>query len=112
MEPQGRGNVPALQAPERNKRLGLSKTTLESRVHVQTSWAECRDKKVSAPSRRGDISLDIPFYRASPVSALTRHWPGVPLYWLESVGFQRPSSARLGQNSAIFDEEQYMNRYV
>src|SRR6266478_6033775 len=63
MEPQGRGNVPARHTPERNKRLGLSKTTLESRVHVQTSWAECRDKKVSASSRRGDFSLDIPFYR-------------------------------------------------
>src|SRR6267154_4811448 len=36
MEPQGRGNVPARHTPERNKRLGLSKTTLESRVHVQT----------------------------------------------------------------------------
>src|SRR5258707_4761199 len=36
MEPQGRGNVPALHTPERNKRLGLRKTTLESRGHVQT----------------------------------------------------------------------------
>src|SRR5882762_336414 len=67
MEPQGRGNVPARHTPKRNKRLGLSKTTLESRVHVQTSWAECRDKKVSASSRRRDFSLDIPFYRTSPV---------------------------------------------
>jgi len=31
---------------------------------------------------------------------------------LESVGFQRSSSAGLGQNAAIFDEEQYMIRYV
>src|SRR6266481_5721039 len=44
MEPQGRGNVPALHTPERNKRLGLRKTTLESRVHVSNSWAECRTK--------------------------------------------------------------------
>src|SRR5258708_4829649 len=29
-------------------------------------WAECRDKKVSAPSRRGRMSLDIPFYRTFP----------------------------------------------
>ena len=36
MEPQGRGSGPALHTPERNKRLGLRKTTLESRVHVQT----------------------------------------------------------------------------
>src|SRR5713101_3225092 len=57
MEPQGRGNVPALQAPERNKRLGLSKTTLESRVHVQTSWAECRDKKSFGTEPKGKIFL-------------------------------------------------------
>src|SRR5258708_29073390 len=37
-----------------------------------TSWAECRNKKGSAPSRRGDVSLDIPFYRTSPVTALSR----------------------------------------
>src|SRR5580692_5595781 len=35
-------------------------------------WAECRDKKASAPSRRRDMSLDIPFYRTSPVSAFPR----------------------------------------
>src|SRR5260370_37752121 len=69
MEPQGRGKVPARHTPERDKRLGLSKTTLESRVHVQTSWAECRDKKGSASSRRRDISLDIPFYRTSTRTA-------------------------------------------
>src|SRR5258708_40002174 len=37
-----------------------------------TSWAECRNKKGSAPSRRGDVSLDIPFYRTSPITALIR----------------------------------------
>ena len=45
MEPQGRGNVPALRTPERNKRLGLSKTTLESRVHVQTVGLNAETKK-------------------------------------------------------------------
>src|SRR5882762_5088011 len=80
MEPQGRGNVPARHTPERNKRLGLSKTTLESRVHVQTSWAECRDKKGSASSRRGDISLDIPFYRTFPITLLIR--------WDEKAGLR------------------------
>src|SRR6266851_3403804 len=34
-----------------------------------TSWAECRDKKGSAPSRRTEMSLDIPLYRTFPVSA-------------------------------------------
>src|SRR5882762_4850339 len=65
MEPQGRGNVPARHTPERDKRLGLRKTTLESRVHVQTVGLNAETKKVSAPSRRGDISLDILFYRTS-----------------------------------------------
>ena len=45
MEPQGRGNVPALHTPERNKRLGLRKTTLESRVHVQTVGLNAETKK-------------------------------------------------------------------
>jgi hypothetical protein len=31
--------------------------------------AECRDKKVSAPSRRQVLSLDISFFRTCPVSA-------------------------------------------
>jgi hypothetical protein len=34
------------------------------------SWAKCRDKKGSAPSRRRRMSLDIPFYRTLPVSRL------------------------------------------
>jgi hypothetical protein len=33
------------------------------------SWAECRDKKGSAPSRRTELSLDIPFYRTCPITA-------------------------------------------
>ena len=45
MEPQGRGNVLALRARERNKRLGLRKTTLESRVHVQTVGLNAETKK-------------------------------------------------------------------
>src|SRR5437667_8853926 len=31
-----------------------------------------RHKKVSAPSRRGDISIDIPFYRTFPSAPLSR----------------------------------------
>src|SRR5580700_1197967 len=37
-----------------------------------SSRAECRDKKVSAPSRRRRMSLDIPFYRTCPATALIR----------------------------------------
>jgi len=43
-------------------------------------WAECRNKKVSAPSRRWNMSLDIPFYRTAPVrqpEKLGVHWVGV-----------------------------------
>ena len=52
MEPQGRGNVPALHTPERNKRLGLSKTTLESRVHVQTVGLNAEQSIGIEPKRR------------------------------------------------------------
>jgi ribosomal protein S26 len=45
-EPQGRGNVPALRTRERNKRLGRSKTTLESRVQVQTVGLNAETKKI------------------------------------------------------------------
>src|SRR5713101_4977530 len=38
-------------------------------------WAECRNKKVSAPSRRRDMSLDISFYRTSPVRLIGRSRP-------------------------------------
>src|SRR6266404_7121181 len=38
-----------------------------------TSWAECRDKKGSAPSRRKEMSLDIPLYRTCPISRLSRN---------------------------------------
>ncbi len=43
MEPQGRGNVPALHTPERNKRLAEQD---HSRIESarSNSWAECRTK--------------------------------------------------------------------
>src|SRR5258705_13137149 len=58
MEPQGRGNVPALHTPERNKRLGLRKTTLASRESARSnSWAECRDTKKFRHRAEGEIFL-------------------------------------------------------
>src|ERR1700732_4344983 len=47
-------------------------TTSPEQDHSITSarsngWAECRDKKVLAPSRRRRMSLDIPFYRTWPL---------------------------------------------
>src|SRR5580658_1641203 len=71
MEPQRTGSVPPRR--KRNRTLGLRKTTLGVGVHVQPSWAECRGKKGSAPTRRGDVSLDIPFYRTCPSRAFIRH---------------------------------------
>jgi hypothetical protein len=38
-------------------------------------WAECRDKKALAPSRRQDLSLDISFYRTFPVAPLIQSGP-------------------------------------
>src|SRR6266403_3997702 len=65
MEPQGGRRIPSFRVMKRSTKLcRLSKTT-RSRVHVQTVGLECRDKKVSAPSRRGKMSLDIPFYRTT-----------------------------------------------
>jgi len=43
------------------------------RNDVQTVGLNAETKKVSAPSRRGDISLDIRFYRTLTVSALIKH---------------------------------------
>src|SRR6266446_3533877 len=66
-------------------------TTSPEQDHSITSarsngWAECRDKKVSASSRRGRMSLDIPFYRTSTVRALIKHLPRVALYCVGNVG--------------------------
>src|ERR1700747_2672321 len=44
MEPQGRGNVPALHTPERNKRLGLEQDHSRIESARSNSWAECRTK--------------------------------------------------------------------
>src|SRR5216684_8160708 len=68
MEPQRRGSVPPLHTRKLKRTLDLSKTTLGSRSARSTSWAECRDKKGSAPSRRKEMSLDIPLYRTCPIS--------------------------------------------
>src|SRR4029077_21279708 len=64
MEPQGGRGISAFRVTKRSTKLRrLSKTTRPSRVHVQTVGLNAETKKVSAPSRRREISLDIPFYR-------------------------------------------------
>jgi hypothetical protein len=60
MEPQGRGNVLALRARERNKRLGLRKTTLESRVHVQTVGLNAETKKCRHRAEEETFLLTFP----------------------------------------------------
>ena len=74
MEPQGRGSVPAFRTRRRNRALGLRKTTLRSRVHVQTVGLNAETKKDRHRAGRGGFSLDIPFYRTSSVSAFIRYW--------------------------------------
>src|SRR6266852_2778042 len=71
MEPQAGRRISPFRATKRSNH-SLRKTTRRSRVHVQTIGTECRNKKVSAPSRRRDMSLDIAFYRTSPVMRLYR----------------------------------------
>src|SRR5260370_6639850 len=67
MEPQGGRRMSPFRVTERSTKLRcLRKTTRRSRVHVQTVGLNAETTKVSAPSRRGDISLDIRFYRTSP----------------------------------------------
>src|ERR1700730_18949299 len=69
MEPQGRKKDLTVSCDETKH-----ETTSPEQDHSITSarsnsWAERRDKNVSAPSRRRRMSLDIPFYRTCPVCA-------------------------------------------
>jgi hypothetical protein len=57
-----RGRVPPILAGKRNRTLDLKKTTLASSVIAQTVGLNA-EKGSSVRSRRGDVSLDIPFYR-------------------------------------------------
>src|ERR1700730_19382017 len=74
MEPQGRKKDLTVSCYETKH-----ETTSPQQDHSITSarsngWAECRDKNVSAPSRRRRMSLDIPFYRTFPICALTNQF--------------------------------------
>src|SRR6266404_5556951 len=74
MEPQG-GSVSPLRTRRPNRALGLSKTTLRSRVHVQTVGLNAATKKDRHRAGRGGVHLDIPFYRTCPMTRLHRsHW--------------------------------------
>src|SRR5260370_32563453 len=69
MEPPGGKRIAPFRATKRSTTLRrLRKITRRSRVHVQTVGLNAETKRVSAPSRRRKMSLDIPFYRTSPVT--------------------------------------------
>ena len=70
MEPQGERRISPFRVTTRSR---IPEQDLSPLASARSnSWAERRDKKLSALSRRGDISLDVRFYRTSPVSAFTR----------------------------------------
>ena len=66
MEPQGRGSVSPLSHAETKQATRPEQDHSQIEGARSNSWAECRNKKVSALSRRGDMSLDISFYRTCP----------------------------------------------
>ena len=63
MEPQGRTIDTPFHTQRQSKTLCLEKTTLRVRDYVQTVGLNAKTKNRPAFSRRGDFSLDIPFYR-------------------------------------------------
>src|SRR5216684_39060 len=75
MEPQGRGNVPALHTPERNKQLGLRKTTLESRGHVQTVGLNAETTTCRHRAEGGECLLTFPFIGLSEWGSHPEGWP-------------------------------------
>src|SRR6202043_4016873 len=79
MEPQGRKKDLTVSCDETKH-----ETTSPEQDHSITSarsnsWAERRDKNVSAPSRRRRMSLDIPFYRTCPVDP-SSGWQRCPVW--------------------------------
>src|SRR5271167_2567779 len=72
MEPQGGRRISAFRVTKRSTKLRRPSKTTRSRVHVQTVGLNAETKKVSAPSRRRRMSLDIPFYRTCPKAGRER----------------------------------------
>jgi hypothetical protein len=56
MEPQRRASAPALHTRKRNKRLGLRKTTLGSRVYVQPVGLNAETKSVGTEPKERYVS--------------------------------------------------------
>src|SRR5882724_2636728 len=103
MEPQGRGSVSPLRTRRRNRALGLSKTTLRSRVHVQTVGLNAATKKDRYRAGRGALSLDIPFYRTCPTIRLIGTWATLTVgfragVWPEVLLLMRGNIRRVNMN--------------
>jgi hypothetical protein len=109
MEPQRTGRVPPLHTRRRNRTLGLRKTTRRIVRARSNDWAECRAKKGSAPSRRRDMSLDIPFYRTSPVSVNQDLGGSLSIAWSTKKGcslvlqtFDRFARSEPGSSTMVY----------
>jgi hypothetical protein len=72
MEPQRRGSVSPLRTQRPNRATRLRRTTLRSRVHVQTVGLNAETKTDRHRAVRGGFSLDIPFYRTCLSNAITQ----------------------------------------
>src|SRR6266699_1739745 len=62
MEPQGGRDLTVSCDETKHETTSSEQDHSPSRVHVQTIGLNAETKKVSAPSRGREISLDIPFY--------------------------------------------------
>jgi hypothetical protein len=77
---RGRGSVSPLRTRRRKQGTRPEEDLSQMESTRSNSWAECRDKWDRHRAEGGDFSLDIPFYRTSPVSRLDRHrGSGCPL---------------------------------
>src|SRR5207249_6556835 len=93
MEPQGRESDAPVRTRRRSGTLGLRKTTLESRVHVQTVGLNAK-KIISALSQGKTFLLTFPFIGSLRAASGLR----------QSNPFSEPSAAlqRLASSGEIF----------
>src|SRR5260370_34399830 len=66
-----RFHTPLIEPDVRICRIRLSEKT--HAIAEANDWTECRNKKVSAPSRQRNMSLDISFYTTSPITVFIRN---------------------------------------
>src|SRR5258705_1174654 len=78
---------------------GKTQTTPD-KDHSPINWAECREKKFSAPSRGKGVSLDIPLYRTASGQFLRPAASRLLLsrFLLNGTGPSHKAPARLGSS--------------